>query len=870
MSLDPHDRRVRDEMAHHLAELQAQLEAEGLTPDEAREEAARRFGDPERLAHDTPDPERGGRRSPAALVDAARQDLGFAVRQMRRNPLTTALVLATLVVGVSASAIVFAVVHAVVLRPLPFEEPDRVVHVGQTSPQGRRYSISEPNFVDFRARQRSFVEMAALGRASPILTGVGDPESVEVLRVSHTFFELLGIDPVLGRAFTPEEDAFGGANDVVVLSEGAWVRRFGGDPAILGRSVVLDGMAHRVVGVAPSASAWPAVELFMPLAPNPDVYRDDQRLEAVARLAAGVTMEDALRDLSDIAAQLSDEYPESNDGWGAFVRSAREWRIGENLTRLGGLLLGAVGLFLILTCASVSNLLLARASTRTREMSVRSALGAGRARIMGQLVAEGALLALLGGGLALLVTFQGLCLVRTLGPPDVARLGDASIGAPVLLVALLASLLTVLAAGVAPALLVGRRGGAGLLRATGSAAAGVGSGLRDTLVVVQFALAVTVVSGAGLLVRSFVELQGVDLGFEASGVVRFGVRLPDDQYDQVARQSYLDVLHDQIRAIPGVRAVGMSTVSPFGPMRPSNFVARSDREPDRQEDFTPVSWRAVTGDYFSAVGIPLLAGRLFGPEDRAERDRPVRNPPVIIDRALADLLWPDGEDPVGRLVTWFLPGGQQCEVIGVVASARDERVDAEPRPRIYRPFSFTAWDQPAVLVRTEGDPGELIPELRRVALSVDPTVPAIAPTPLVRDVREIVAWPRFSMQVLSLFGLVALTLAAMGIYGVTALSVARRRHEIGVRVALGAEPSGVHWMVVRHGIRLAGLGIGVGVALALLLSRFLGVLLYDVSAADPATFLLVPTLLGLVALASTWVPARRAVRLDPREALVSE
>jgi putative ABC transport system permease protein len=869
MSLDPHERRVRDEMEHHLEELQAQLEAEGLDPDVARAEAIRRFGDRDRVARDTPDPEPTGSRL-LGVLDAVRQDVAFSLRQMRRSPLTSALTVATLVLGVSAAAVVFAVVHAVVLRPLPFADPERIVHVGQTSPQGRRYSISEPNFVDFRARQRSFEEMAAIGWASPILSGSGEPESVEAMRVSHTLFALIGVRPVLGRDFTAEEDAFGGANEVALLSEGAWTRRFGADPAILGRTVVLDGVAHRVVGVMPSEPAWPGVELFTPLAPNPDVYRDDQRLEAVARLAPGVSIEQAQRDMSRVAAQLSSEYPQSNDGWGAFVRSARDWRIGADLERLGGLLLGAVALFLAMTCASVSNLLLARASARSREMSVRSALGAGRGRILGQLVAEGAALAAVGGGLALLVSFQGLRLAKALGPADVARLNDATVGGPALAVALVAAMLTVLVAGVTPALLLGRRGASAALRASGSSSVGTGGAFRDALVVVQFALAVTVVTGAGLLVRSFMELQQVDLGFETGGVVRFGVRLPDDEYDQGGREDYLRILQDEIQAIPGVRAVGASTVSPFGPMRPSNFVARSDREPDRQDDFVPVSWRAITGDYFSVLGIPVLAGRTFGPQDRFVPGGPPRNPPVIIDRVLAETLWPDGEDPVGRLVTWFLPGGQQCEVVGVVATARDERVDVEPRPRIYRPFTYTSWDQPAVLVRTAGDPGALIPELRRVALQIDPAAPAIDPAPVARDVRETVAWPRFGMQVLSFFGLVALTLAAMGVYGVTAFSVARRRHEIGVRVALGAKPAGVQWMVVRRGIRLAGVGIGLGLALALVLSRFLGVLLYDVSATDPATFLLVPAVLGLVALASTWIPARRALDLDPRAALVSE
>jgi predicted permease len=868
MNLDSNRRRLRDEMEHHIDELRAQLESQGMTPEAARREASRRFGDPERFAEEAA--QTVSRPGVAGVLESLRLDVRFALRRMRRDPLMTLLTLATLVVGVSATAIVFSVVHAVVLRPLPFSEPDRLVHVTQTSPQGRFYSVSEPNFVDFRRRQSSFEEMAAMGFQNPILSGLGDPESIEGRKVSATFFPLLGIQPMLGRGFTEEEDRFGGANDVVLLSEGAWRRRFGADRALVGRTITLDGEDRRVVGIVPSDRAWPGVEVWAPLAPNPDVYRDDQRLAAIARLAPGVDLEEARRDMSAIAADLSVEYPESNDGWGAAVESARDWLVGERLTRLGALLMGAVALFLLMACASVSNLLIARATARTREMSVRSALGAGRGRLLGQLAVEGTVLAVVGGGIALAIAWRGVDLIRRVGPDDIARLGDATVSGPVLAVALGAAVVTVLVAGIAPAALLSRGDLFGVLRNAATARTDLGARLRDGLVVAQFALAVTVVSGAGLLARSFVELQEVELGFDAGGTIRFSVRLPDDRFDQRARAEYIDRLAAELSAVPGIAAVGGTTVAPFSQMRPSNFVARSDREPDRQQDFLPVSWRAVTPGFFEASGIPLIAGRTFGLQDRPEPDERVANPPVIIDRALAELLWPEEENPVGRLLTWFLPGGQQCEVVGVVGIARDERIDVEPRPRIYRPFLYSAWDQPAVIVSTEGDPAASVSAVRSAVLRVDPTVPAIEPTPVTADVRESVAWPRFSMQVLSIFGLVALVLAAMGIYGVTAFSVAQRRQEIGVRVALGAEPGRVRWLVVRRAIRLAVVGIAGGLAASFLLTRFLESLLYGIRATDPATFVLVPTVLAGVALAATWLPARRAVRLDPREALRSD
>jgi len=641
-------------MSHHLEELKAHLRSEGMSPEEASAEAVRRFGDPDRFAREASSPAEGSWRR---RVDAIRQDLTHAIRQMLRHPLASGVTVATLAVGVAATTIVYSVVHAVVLAPLPFEEPDRLVHVSQTSPQGRLYSTSEPNFVDFRARSASFAEMAAIGWESPVLTGLGDPVSIEARRVSHTFFPLLGIAPIVGRSFQAEENRYGSANDVALLSEGTWRRRFGTDPDVVGRTITLDARPREIVGVVPSDRGWPGVEVFLPLAPNPDVYRDDQRLETLARLGPGVSLDAARHDMAAVTAELSEEYPESNDGWGAAVRPIREWLVGSRLTRLGRLLLASVSLFLLMACASVSNLLLARASARIREMGLRSALGAGRRRIASQLLSEGGVLAGVGALLALILADQGLRLVKAFGPGDVARLSEASLDPGVLLVAFAATLLTVAVAGLAPALLLARPDRHAVLRGGARGGSAEGRSVRDALVVAQFALAVTVVSGAGLLGRSFVELQRVELGIDTESVVHFAVRLPDT---------------------------------------------------------------------------------------------------------------------------------------------------------------------------------------------------------------------RFSMQVLALFGVVALMLAALGIYGVTAFSVARRRREIGVRIALGAEPSGVHWMVVGRALRLALLGIAGGAGAALLLSSFMGALLYDVAGTDPVTLATVVVLTALVAVASTWIPARRAVGLDPREALVEE
>lgn len=870
MKLDPVDARIRDEIDHHIAELEQRLVAEGLGPDEARAEALRRFGNPDEVGTATRRARAGAGSRLRAFGRALRQDLAFAVRQLLRQPGTGGLVIVTLVVGVAATSVVYSVVHAVVLAPLPFEDPDRLVQVNQTSPQGRLYGMSEPNYVDFRNRLETLSELAAIGYGNPVLSGEGDAEAVEGMRITHNLLETLGMTPVLGRGFTAGEDRYGGANAVALLSEGIWLRRFGGDEAVLGRTLLLDGEAHQIVGVIASDRAWPGVQIFTPLAPNPDVYRDDQRLQAVGRLRPGVTLAQVDQDLGAVAAELSAEYPESNDRWGASARPVREWLVGPSLTRLGWFLLGVVGLFLLMACASVSNLLLARATVRMEEMSIRAALGAGRRRLAGQLVTEAGVLALTSCVLGVLLAHLALRVVQAAGPADVARLSEATVGAPVLAVTTGAAALTVLLAGLAPGgLLLRTRLFAGL-RAGRGVASPVSRRVRGGLVVFQFALAVTVLLSAGLLIRSFERLQAVELGFRPSGVVRFGIRLPDGQFSPTEREDYLRQLYAELEARPGVVSVGATSASPYTRFRPSNFVARSDREPALQQDFLPVSWRAVSGDYFAAAGIAVQAGRVFGPEDRFEPDALPENPPVVIDETLAETLWPGGESPVGELLTWFLPGGGQHVVIGVVDAARDENMDMEPRPRIYRPFALAGWDQPSVIVRVAGDPGQAIPMIRSTVRAIDPDMPAIAPTPMLDDVRESVAWPRFSMQVLSVFGAIALGLAVLGIYGITAFSVARRKQEIGLRVALGAAPSGVHWLVLRDAMVLAALGIGLGLVLSFIVTRFLGALLYEVSARDPLTFLIVPAALGAAALASAWLPARRAVSMDPREALVPE
>jgi predicted permease len=867
---------VDEELEFHLAMREEELGREGWSPEDARGEALRQFGS----LRDVRDQcrrigmRREGEMRIADVIDGFRQDLAFTVRQFMRSPSTSLLSLLTLALGIGATTVVFSVVNAVVLRPLPFENPHEIVRIEEVTPQGEGFSTSDPNYLDWRERQRSFTDIAAMTLGDVTLTGDGDAQQLSGLRVTYTFFPVLAMNPELGRNFLPDEDVPGGDNQVAILSSGFWTRRFGADPEILDRTIQLDGRPFQVVGVAPTDEAWPGVDVFTPLAPDATAQRNNHTIAAVGRLAPGVSFADARTDMVRIAAELAGEYPEANEGWSADLMTAEEWRIGDRLTRLGLFLMGAVTLLLLMACGSVSNILVARATTRQREIGLRAALGAGRARIMGQLVTESAVLAILGGGLGVLLAWWATPLVRSLGPDDVARLAEARVDGQVLAVAALVSVLSVLVFGLVPALYATRGKLSDALREGASAISGSGRRLRDGLVVGQFTLAVIVLLGAGLMLRSFARLQTVDLGFAHEEILRFSLNLPPTRYSDAERVAFVHRLQQAIVALPGAEAAGINMNSPYGDFRASNFVAAAENVPDRQDGFVPVSWRSVTGEFFAASGVPLHTGRTFDGRDRPPEampgeGEPALEIPVIVDRNLAERLWPDG-GAVGKAGVWEQPGGMPFRVIGVVGSMRDEYVDGPPRPRVYLPYDYFPWAEPTVLVRASTDPATLAPAVRNILREMDPDLPLIAVSPLDDVLRTVVAWPRFSLQVLGVFAVIALILSGMGIYGVTAFGVTRRQREIGVRVALGADPGRVLGMVLRQSLRLAVLGIIAGIVVAIGLSGFLGALLYDTAPRDPLTYGLVPLFLGATALLSAWIPARRATKVDPRSALTAE
>jgi predicted permease len=803
---------------------------------------------------------------------ALRQDVGHAFRQMVRSPAATALAVLTLGLGIGAATVVFSVVKAVVLEAVPFESPERLVAVRELTPQRDYFSTSEPNFLDWAERQRAFTDLAAYTLGDVTLSGPDRAERLTGLRVSHGLFGVLGIAPVVGRIPTREEDLPGANAPVVVLSEASWRGRFGGDDDVIGRSIRLDGLPHLVVGVVPSDAGFPGVEVFTPLRADPTTDRANHMLQVVGRLAEGTTVQEARAEMGRIAAELASEYPDANAGWSATVAPLREFRVADRLTRMSTFLILAVTLLLLMACGSVATMLVARASGRRREIGLRAALGAGRRRIVAQLVTESAVLGLVGGTLGVLLAWYGTPLVHELGPATVTRLARASIDGEVLGVAVVVSLTSVLLFGLAPAAFATRgrlfdglhEGSASMSRAQRR--------VLGALVVAQFALAVVVAIGAGLTSQSFARIQSIDLGFEPEGVLQLSVGLPDGSFSAEERTAFLDRLKGQIGGFPGVEAVGVSMTSPFSSFQASNFIAPSDDVPDRQDDFVPVSWRAVDGAFFEAAGARLLGGRTFGAQDGPPPDPTGAagfEPSVILDEGLAQALWGTAK-AVGRSVVWGDPDGMSMRVVGVVAPIHDESVEGLPRPRIYLPYSLFPWPSPTLLVRSGGDPSSLVPPIRELVHRLDPDVPVMDVATLPAVKREAVAWPRFTMQVVSAFGLVAVVLAALGIYGVASLGVHRRRREIGIRVALGAESVGIARLVLLDAARLAATGIALGVLFALATARVLEAVLYDIAPRDPLTFTAIPLGLGMIALLASWLPARRATRVDPVRAISAE
>ncbi len=811
-------------------------------------------------------------------MDTLLQDLRYAARRLLRSPGFTAVAVLTLALGIGANSAIFSVVNGVLLRSLPFAEPERLVQLGTIKPgeEPQAGTVSPPDFVSLREENRVFTEVVAFTYGGATLTGTGEPERIEAAWVSAGFFELLGAAPVLGRTIGPEENQPGNS-EVAVLGYGLWQQTFGGDPGIVGRTITLNGITRTVVGVAPPGFGFPEQRaVWAPLPYNEsfsaetDVNRRAQYLGVLARLRPGTTLEQARAEVSTISARLEQEFPQTNTNVALALVPLREVMVGEVRTPLL-ILLGAVGLVLLIACANVANLLLARAAARESEMAVRTALGAGRGRIVRQLLTESVLLGLVGGVLGLLLAYWGTALLTTLQPEGIPRLEEIGVDRTVVTFTLGVSLLTGVVFGLIPALQVTRANLMGALKEGGRGALSgrQGQRARSLLVVAEMALAVMLLVGAGLLLRSFLQLQQVDPGFRPEQTLAVDLSLPDHSYPEPAqRHEFYRTLLERVEALPGVRGVGAVNMLPMGEDHlVINYHVRG-REPAPPGEGGVLEVRVATPEYFRAMEIPLLRGRAFTEADHADAPQV-----ALINETTARHVFP-GEDPIGQFIRlgWGIGEGRFAggEVVGIVGDVRQFGPGADFAQEIYLPFAQVPQHGMTVVARTASDPLALAGAIRSEVRTLDPNLPVMGLRTLEQVVSQAVAQPRFYMLLLSIFAAAALLLAAIGIFGVMAYMVAQRTREIGIRIALGAEPARVQQLVVGRALRLAIGGVVIGGVGALALTRVLESLLFGVSATDPVTFAAVALLLTAVALLASYLPARRATRVDPMIALRAE
>jgi putative ABC transport system permease protein len=805
------------------------------------------------------------------------KDIRYAARVLWKSPGFTAVAVIAVALGVGANTAIFSVVNAVLLKPLPYRDPGQLVLIYHNYPKlDLKATVSAPGYAYYRDNAKSFSDVAAFSSFSANLTGEGEPERLWGVQATANAFPMLGATPAQGRAFGPDENRVG--NDhVAVLSDAFWRRRFGGVP-VVGKNVMLNGEPYTVVGVMPPSfqlgrefggqtpDLWVPIT-FTPEQLDPNTGLTTEYLEVLARLRPGVTIRQAQAEMDSIAADLRHQYmPDMDAGnWGLLLQPLDEFVVGKVRTALW-ILLGAVAFVLLIACANVANLMLARSAVRQKEIAVRTALGASRWRVVRQLLTESLLLSLTGGGLGLLLAMWGIDLLLKLNDNRLPRADEIGLDAHVLLFTLGVSLLTGVVFGLAPAFQTSSVNLHDTLKEGGrSGTAGVRRGVRSALVVVEVFSAVVLLVSAGLLIRSFVALEQVNPGFQPRGLLAMQVSLPPNKYaDQRARAAFDRQVLEQVRALPGVKGAATTTTLPMSGWNQSGSFDIEGRPAVPGQDSPHGSRWMASDDYFQTMQIPLLRGRYFDARDTADAPGV-----VIIDDAMARKYWP-GEDPLGKRITF--EGTQQQprwrEVVGIVGHVKNEGLEGESRAQYYVPYAQRA-DSPNLflVVRADGDPASLAPSVRGAIAGVDKDLPVFRVTTVERVVADSLAQRRFSMTLLAIFAALALLLAVVGLYGVMSYTVAQRTHEIGIRIALGAQSRDVLRMVVGQGMALVGGGLLLGLGVALALTRFMSSLLYGVSATDPWTYAGIALLLAAVALLASYVPARRAMKVDPMVAL---
>ncbi|HEY2152312.1 MAG TPA: ABC transporter permease [Vicinamibacterales bacterium] len=808
-------------------------------------------------------------------MDTLLQDVRYALRMCVRTPGFTIVAIVALALGIGANATIFTVVNATLIEPLPYREPARLVALWETNGRraGRPNTIGPANIIRWQERATSFERIAPYYDYRVNLTGGGAPEEIVTLAVTPDYFPALGVAPLAGRIFAPDEGP-DGRDALAILSFSLWQRRFGGDPSIVGRSVQIDAKPVTIIGVMPAEArlfvsrgslVGKPAELWMPFAFSEASRTPRGRyLSAIARIRPGVTVAQAQAELATIASGLSREFPAFDTNWSTLVVPIRNELSGDLRPTLL-ILFGAVGFVLLIACANVANLLLTRGAGRQREIAIRGALGAGRGRIARQLLTESLVLCTLGGAAGLLVAEWALSVLLAISPADLSDLGPVSLSYPVLAFTAAVSMLTAIACGVAPAFEGSRAAAQEALR-EGARQIGVGvrsRRIRQAFVVSELAFALVLLIGAGLTLRSLASLRGVNPGFDSHNVLTVRMTIPPARYPtDASRLTFFADAVSRIKALPGVESAGAISYLPLAGLGAATDFTIVGQPPPAPGQSLLTDVRVCDDGYFESMKVALRAGRLF-----SEREMREKSNVVIVNEALAQRYFPDGDALGKSLMISMTSPNVPTTIIGIVADSRFADIVTVPRAMTYWPHPQLAYSAMTLTVRTAGDPAAMVPLVEREVHAIDKDQP-------LGDVRTMDQWlarslaqARFSSTLLSVFAGLALLLAAVGVYGVVAYAVTQRTSEIGIRLALGAEGRDIRRMIIGDAARLAGAGLGVGVVLALALGRVISSLLYETSKTDPLTFAAVVGILGAVAIAAGYIPARRASRIAPVEAL---
>ena len=799
------------------------------------------------------------------LVEQMSQDLRYAVRTLRRSPMFTAAAVLTLALGVGVNTAIFSVVNAVILQPLPFGDPDRLVRIYESNPERGwpEFSASDPNFLDWHAQAMSWEALAAFDTDTVSLATDLGVEVIPAVGATSEFLPALGFRPALGRNFRPEETQPGGDPNVTIISDGLWRRVFGGNPDVIGASVRINDTPHTVIGVLPAQFGWDDAELLRPRALNPNRSRGDHQLSVIGLLESNVTLDQARAELTAIAAQLAEQYPADNDGWTVRLLTFDEWLLPRPVRDSLVVLQGAVLLVLLIACINVANLLLARGAVRQKETAIRVAVGASRMRIVWHGLMEAGVLALIGAAAGIGLAAVTIRVLSVYAATVVPRLDETSIDWLVLSFALVCALASAAAFGLLSSVHAAREHGQVLQDASRGTTGGRGPHrIRALLTVAEVSLSVALLIGAGLLLRSFITLQKVDAGFDVDAVMT-GRIMPASatEFDtREERRQFWVRLTAEVAALPGITGVSTTSNVPLGPINTRTEIAVPGA-PALPGVPPSADWRVVTPGYFETMGIPLR-GRDF-----TETDGPDAPPVIIVSEALARQYWPT-QEPIGKTIVPGSLGNRERTVIGVAGDVRSFGLDGEIRPMVYYPGLETpAFSQMYLVWRSAVDPRSHIPAIRDAIRRVNPQVAFYDVMPAAESLSESLGSRRFNLYLLGLFAIVATALAAIGLFGVMVYLVSQRTREIGVRLALGATRAQVFRTVIGRGVVLAAAGAAIGVIVAAWLTRLMENLLFSVSRMDPVIFTAVPIAMVTVAVLACYVPARRAMRVDPMIAL---